>query len=383
MNDEISEFTKSILSELQNFISLHLLNEIWKEKGGIMNFQQKIILYVFQQFKGERSMQGAYHILTGKRSQQSIQDAKWYQLSLIYGSFFSYSQKQFKKDLYFLVEHQYLYQNGNAFIVTAKGNDTLERFIEQIPNGLNGFTFSYATFHFFSRLTLYIQSLTNVLFRKSGFVPIINHYPTKIWVKTHFPKTKDNQWIILTQLYKDLEKVLKKIPQKRAELIVYQLSSDQIIGMTIRQLAEMYEEDHTFLQIEWVAGLHQIIKEVQINQEEFKILPFFINDLIDLYPLTYTAKKTWQWLKNGYDIDQIAQIRQLKRSTIEDHLVEITLNVPSFSIQPYVKDSLKHAIENVIKKQQTRKLKIIKQQLDKEVSYFQIRLVLAKGGGEL
>lgn len=345
-----------------------------------MNFQQKIILYAFQQFKGERSMQGVYHIVTGKRSQQSIQDAKWYHLSLLYGTFYSYSQKQFQKDLYFLVEHQYMYQNENTFIVTSKGRNALERFIEQIPNGLDGFTFSYASFHFFSRLALYVQSLTNVLFQKNGFVPIINHYPTKVWVKTHFPKTKNDQWLILNQLYQDLEKVLQTLPQKQAELIVYQLSSDQIIGMTIHQLAEMYEQDYTFLQIEWVAGLHQIVKEAQVNQKKFQILPLFINDLIDEYPLTYTAKKTWQWLKDGYDIDQIAQIRQLKRSTIEDHLVEIALNVPSFSIQPYVKEPIKQAIENVIKKQQTRKLKTIKQYLNKDVSYFQIRLVLAKGG---
>ncbi|MFB8735047.1 helix-turn-helix domain-containing protein [Bacillus sp. SL00103] len=40
--------------------------------------------------------------------------------------------------------------------------------------------------------------------------------------------------------------------------------------------------------------------------------------------------------KKGFDIEQIAHIRSLKKATIEDHIVELSIHEPSFSIEPYV-----------------------------------------------
>ncbi|KPD00884.1 hypothetical protein LR69_00966 [Geobacillus sp. BCO2] len=80
-------------------------------------------------------------------------------------------------------------------------------------------------------------------------------------------------------------------------------------------------------------------------------------------------------------MEAIAEIRRLKRSTIEDHIVEIAANVPGFSIAPFVDDEKAAAIRAAAQALRTRKLKEIREALDGKVSYFEIRLVLAKEVG--
>lgn len=71
----------------------------------------------------------------------------------------------------------------------------------------------------------------------------------------------------------------------------------------------------------------------------------------------------------------------MKVNTIEDHLVEIVLSDKSFPIADYVSLDDEREIAAAINELGTKKLKAIKQMVDnKQISFFQIRLVLAKIG---
>ena len=52
--------------------------------------------------------------------------------------------------------------------------------------------------------------------------------------------------------------------------------------------------------------------------------------------LTFSTEKTYALLKQGYSVTDIMSIRKLKKSTIEDHLVELAIHMKEFSIDPYV-----------------------------------------------
>ena len=96
---------------------------------------------------------------------------------------------------------------------------------------------------------------------------------------------------------------------------------------------------------------------------------------------TVTTDKTFRLLEKGFSLEQIAQIRQLKLSTIEDHLVEISLHDHSFLLDEYVKKEHRVEIEKAVQKLKTKQLKKLKEFLNNEnISYFHIRLVLTKIG---
>src|SRR5699024_9867308 len=94
--------------------------------------------------------------------------------------------------------------------------------------------------------------------------------------------------------------------------------------------------------------------------------------------ITKSAQTTYNLFKRGYDIQQIAHIRQLKENTICDHFVEISLFDTSFPVEDYVDEEAQREIVRASQKLQTPKLKEIKQVVSEHITYFQIRLVLAQ-----
>ena len=98
--------------------------------------------------------------------------------------------------------------------------------------------------------------------------------------------------------------------------------------------------------------------------------------------LTQSTQTTLRYIQEGKNLGEIAEVRRLKVNTIEDHLVEIVLSDKSFPIADYVSISrMRGKLQTAIKELDTKKLKAIKQMVDnKQISFFQIRLVLAKIG---
>ena len=93
--------------------------------------------------------------------------------------------------------------------------------------------------------------------------------------------------------------------------------------------------------------------------------------------LSSSSWETYKFLKNGKSIEEIAQLRKLKKNTIEDHIVEISLIDSTFSIDHFVVPEVQKQIVEVVQQLHTKRLKTIKEHLH-NVDYFAIRLVLSK-----
>ncbi|WP_182916973.1 helix-turn-helix domain-containing protein [Bacillus sp. PK3_68] len=79
-------------------------------------------------------------------------------------------------------------------------------------------------------------------------------------------------------------------------------------------------------------------------------------------------------------IEEISTHRRLKQSTVEDHVVELAFNYPGFSIRPFVDKATEEQVLKAAAVLSNKRIKPIKERLP-DVSYFQIRLVLAKYSG--
>jgi uncharacterized protein YpbB len=95
--------------------------------------------------------------------------------------------------------------------------------------------------------------------------------------------------------------------------------------------------------------------------------------------LTQSTEKTFQLLNQGYSIADIVNTRQLKKGTIEDHIVELALKISGFSIEPFVTVEKQNQIKKVINETMTKQLRLIQNNVQ-GATYFEIRLVLAKNG---
>lgn len=338
-----------------------------------------ILLDCIQCISMERSTASIFHLLVGKRSIQTLQDAKLYQITQYFGVCKHLERRHFEDEIKGLVTENYItVDHQNNARITQNGEAYLKSKLDSYPiKQLNGLIFDRMSDLFWLRLQLWIQTYTNMSRKKGYFVAITEHKEVQTWVKKHYHIHRDesDQW--LTGIHHELSGFLKNINPDLAQLFVDRLTGYQKIGLTMSQLARKYQTTPVDIHLYLTGTIHELLTYLHERKNELKYLPTFYHfTQLSKKFITNSAEKTYHLIKNGFDVEQIARIRQLKVNTIEDHIVEIAYIDPEFSINPYVDQESVTIILAAIRSNKTAKLKQIKELAGNNFSYFQIRLVL-------
>jgi uncharacterized protein YpbB len=339
---------------------------------------ESIILYSIKQLNSERTIYSVYHLLNGKKSSQTIQDAHLFSLKKFFGIYEQLSRESFDEIYQTMVEKNWLINKGEQrYILTNSGMTLLEN--KALPKYINGWSFHQITSLFWERLSLLIQVVSNLAFCESRYIPIQKNIDVHNWLKSTFKEIRVPRKELGPTLYSELNECFKTAKDIDPSLLVFRLTGFQQIGLTPLQVSKKVNMNVHDYQVEFTNILHYLIQKIKQDVNQFKILPYFINDLLHDDELTLSSRKTQKLLYQGNTLDMIAKLRHLKLSTIEDHLVELALNVADFSIDSYVDRELQHEILEVSRQEASKQLKVIKDKIG-AATYFQIRLVLAKHG---
>lgn len=328
--------------------------------------------------KGERTTNAIYHLLVGKKSIQTVQDAYLYRLENFYGIYHQLDKKHFNETIQTLITQKYLFLNSET---TCKPTDKGSNWLKSQRKGLQMISFNGLTYHgidhvFLERLLLLIQVLTNKKMKHSVFIPITDKYPITSWMIVFYKRIKGDYNLYLTMIYEELKLLLHHFPSKVAELFVDRLTGYQHYGMSVYQLAEHYKVSVDDVRLLLTGITHQMLSVIRNNPVRYPFLTLVINDLREKKFLTGSALKTHNMIKSGSTAEQISRLRALKLNTIYDHIVEIALNDELFSIDPYVGKLDQREILDAINETGSFKLKAIKDKVHQDITYFQIRLVL-------
>ncbi|WP_096200995.1 helix-turn-helix domain-containing protein [Bacillus sp. FJAT-45350] len=348
-----------------------------------MDINKILILYTLNLVKGERSIFGVYHLLQGKTSVQTIQDGHLFECLFLFGSISKINREDFLKHIYELERKKMIILvKEDYYQVTDKGEDALTKGLYSIPfiYHLNGWKYKRVTKSFWLRLTLFIQCLSNILGHNHSFIPVTQDKRILFWVKRKLTIEKNRQ-LVATTLFKELNELFSTLEVNDAEIVVRKLTSATEIGMTNEQIAQQLGLEKSTIDVRLMAIIHQLLQVIDENQAKFPLLFSFYKDLISPIKLTETAKATYLLWRNGMDIEAIAQFRRLKKNTIEDHFVEMSIAIPNFAIESFVSEKEQKEILSVINEIKSTRLKKIKERLPNGYDYFMIRLVLTKTGG--
>ncbi|WP_349407600.1 helix-turn-helix domain-containing protein [Pseudalkalibacillus sp. SCS-8] len=347
-----------------------------------MDYSDTLLLYGLERMDGERTVSGLYHLLTGKKSSQTVQDGKLFGLSHLFGTFHGYTYARFEEKMQDFIQSGWinLTDASNARL-TERGQSVLDENLKRspIPTSLDGWRYGDIGTVFWRRFTLYVQTLSHLLENERHFYPIQNDPQVLQWVKRHFPRDPRSRHMSAEGIYSELKILLSTVEGNDADNFVLRLSRKDRIGKTTRQIGEIIGLDPFESHIRFLGTLHKMIQTVMADRRSFPHIHIFIADCSQPYTLTESTRKTFELLKDGYTFDDIVRIRKLKESTIEDHIVEIAIHVPEFEISPFISIEDQKRIFAVSKRLRSKRLKWIKQELQEEFSYFQIRLTLAKG----
>lgn len=336
---------------------------------------------MIKKFQGERSIYAIYHMLQGKKSSQTIQDAHLFGLTNLYGIMPHFTRLQLQSIVERLVTQHWIQTNDKPemFMITQEGENQLENALP-IPFHLNGWKYQNISHHFWGRLNLLIQTLSYILHQEKCFYPIQRDYKIQQAVKQFIQKNQQNREEIANQLFQELVYILEKQSVLHQQILVRKLTGMNRVGETFEQIAETMNLHEWYVRLVFLECIHMMIEEVESHSKQYSLLASLIEDL-NKPKLTNSTQTTFQLLNEGRTIMEIATIRCLKVNTIEDHLVEIVLANKLFPIHDYVPEKIEKKIRGAIDQLQTKQLKFIKQWLeDDKISFFQIRLVLAKVG---
>lgn len=339
-----------------------------------------LVLTCHSNIDEERTSAAPFHLLTGKKSIQTIQDAHLYNLQTLYGLIPTLS-KSFYDDQVLTYIHQGLLKfssNDKSYIsITEKGKHWLKETSPNLAN-FNGLNYFEIDTIFLDRLLLLVQVLTNSQMNCNTYIPVVDDYITLNWMRSIFPKIKQRLPDYNELVYKELKRVLQQITNTEASMFVDRLTSYKNYGMSMHQLANKYDMEFIDVQLYFVMITHQMLDEIIQHKKNYTSLYFIIKDIENNKFITHSAKKTYELLQNNHTIQSVVQFRNLRENTILDHIVEIALYDRNFSIEPYVNNDVFQEIAKVVEQTNSYKLKTIKQAANDKITYFQIRLVLSR-----
>ncbi|WP_067725406.1 helix-turn-helix domain-containing protein [Oceanobacillus damuensis] len=340
-----------------------------------------IILTCISNLNGERTASSIYHLLKGKKSIQTVQDAHIYQLDKFYGIHSNLNKQKFAVKISELVTGGYIQpveHTEGAFIISDFAATWLYEQKKQLGiEKFNGLKYNETAELFYLRLLLTVQTLTNVKMGHYHFIPLTDNSSAEEWVRLFYKKIKRKESQVLNGLYQEIHTVLNNFSDMDASIFVDRLSGFENYGLSIYQLSEKYKLNELDVHLVLQQGIHQMISIVLNDKDFFPILAYMLRDIAEPNQITHSANVTKEFLNKNYTIEQIAAARNLKINTIHDHIVEIALYESRFPLSNYITPEEQREITTVLKKEKSFKLKDIKQSVNKNVSYFQIRLVLA------
>ncbi|PIC63281.1 hypothetical protein CSV79_12755 [Sporosarcina sp. P13] len=336
---------------------------------------KSVLLTMFQRLHGERSAQGVYHILRGKRSGQTLQDVEYYQLKSFYSLLPNLSAVDFQHAIDRLVSDGLIRIEDHLVYFTEKS----ER--DHVDYGwrFNGWDYRGKEREFSKRLALVVQTLSNIRIGENMFMPIQKELPIQQFVKEFLR----NYPIPIRELSRilrgELERVMleSQLTELQCIILSNRLTGYRLTALTWEQLADQLNVSSTTVQLTFLESLH-IVMDFIYEQEEFPLL----NNLaagcrVDTY-LTHSAERTKYLFEDGYSIEQIASLRNLKMSTIEDHFVEMAVNMKHFPFEEFVSQEQIDDVWRHIDRLQTKRLRVLKEHCG-GLTYFQLRLIIIYG----
>lgn len=235
---------------------------------------------------------------------------------------------------------------------------------------------------FLGRLNLLIQTISHIVHNERRFYPIQRNPKIQIFVKEFLHANRQDRALIAQHLYDELISLLENQSEMKRDIFILKLTGINRIGLTFEQIAKRKDVEEEYVRYTFLDSLHQMLAEMETGKD-YPLLSTLTNDWkrSGNPHLTQSTQTTLRYIQEGKNLGEISEIRRLKVNTIEDHLVEIVLSDKSFPISDYVTIEDEREIDVAIKELGTKKLKAIKQMVDnKQISFFQIRLVLAKIG---
>ncbi|RLQ92588.1 helix-turn-helix domain-containing protein [Planomicrobium sp. Y74] len=335
---------------------------------------EDILIIILKAVDGERTVSSPYHLLKGKKSGQTIQDIGYYKLHPYFGILPKLEKKVYDKAVQKLFDKGFIIPDGQVVRMSEKSLA-----YQPTAPSVNGWKYRGNEQVFMARLSLIVQTLSHIHQNHRVFDPVVIADDVQQWVKSYLHRMDYRNEESCRNLKAEIAGSLSKaeVDDSAKKIVLQRLSGYKVGGLTWEQIAAIENKEVIDIRLQAIEALHTWMGIIET--EDYPLLKVLLDGLIQKSSLTETARRTESYFKNGRSLEEIAALRGLKTSTIEDHFVELAMNDPGFDILAFMGGALYSKIIAASRSQNTKRLRDIKE-IVPEASYFQIRLALATKG---
>jgi uncharacterized protein YpbB len=271
-----------------------------------------------------------YHLLKGKRTSSVLLYGFLYNNLHFFQLYPNLSQRQFNTWIEELCFEHLLEQDmqGHAFI-TEKGQKKLRQQVTINP-WLNNYHYGKTDENCWRLLQFSVQVVSHLSYADKNYSPLelSPFYQQQLkqairgLSKKEFIAACRYEWFTLFSL----------LSAEEADFLAQQFSGYQFIGRTSYQ-AWPYQEDEAQAFLHRKAIFHHLLYLVT-KLEDIKLLKRIIAPLLKQNE-NQSMNETKRYLNQQFSVAQIAQQRNIKKSTVQDHLIELALT-NDFPFQSFI-----------------------------------------------
>ncbi|WP_291292682.1 helix-turn-helix domain-containing protein [Enterococcus sp.] len=264
-----------------------------------------------------------YQILSGKRTSSVLSYAFFYDRLGVFQAMPNLEEKEFTERVNALIAAKQLESDEDGYLQTTVSVPSKEA---AICSHLNYFQFG--------RRGEQMWRLVQLLVQAAAFQDISNRYvpventpmftePVRQLIRQH-PQLKQD-------LFTELWQVFEQLPPAYADFLVGTLSGPEVIGQTFFQLLPEDYQKMPWRQLFSAAAIHCFLSVAKAQSPLLAagLKPFYQENL------NQSMLKTRRLFLSGQSIEEIMEQRQIKRGTVNDHLIEWAIIDEQFPYQAF------------------------------------------------
>lgn len=340
-----------------------------------------INIYILSLFhpKNKQRSSSVYQILRGKKTASTLSFCLFHHLWSGFQLFPYLSVEAYEQRLAELKAKGYLVADeadGKYLLLSQAGQACLleHPFWVAFSKEVDHFSYGVAGPLFLERLLFLSQVISELSYQSKQYEPITSEEEQLFWVKQWLAKTKVSKEGLISNFYTEWQKLLEQLADSQRQRLVSLLTGHHKIGTTYYQLQQMYHWSE-FQRIAYkIYDCQQIIHLIKTSED----FPLFASVLASIpkQTISKSAQLTYNYVEQGLDSVSIQRLRQIKPSTVQDHLIEAAVLLDDFSFDACLDKQVVLQLETYEKKQP----QIIEWQFkqvqgfDESISFLEVRL---------
>ncbi|MDN4608761.1 helix-turn-helix domain-containing protein [Sporosarcina highlanderae] len=332
-----------------------------------------ILLFIINKMNGERTLNAGLHLLRGKKSGQTLQDVEYFDLKPLFGIWPKLDEVLYQQTADELINKALITSDEKFCRLTEKGGVEVQHF--QLPR-FKGWDYRGREKVFFGRIALAVQTISYFRTGSTSFNPIQRDREIQLFVK----RLLEGKPLTDPKFGKRISEELKRalvtsgISDRQKYIFANRLTGRGETAKTYDQLASELDSSPSAVYLLFIESLHMLLPVVE-NPENYPFLNKCAFDIKVHSYLTDSALRTKKLFDQGYSMKDISKTRNLKMSTIEDHIIEMATNDERFPVTHFVSKDTIQAVLSKSEEMGTKRLKLLKNEFQM-LSYFELRLIL-------